>query len=721
MSSTVIDMLNGVNSSTAVKSPVRAVATANVATLSGFIEITTSSGTITVAADDRIGLSAQTDPVQNGVYDITSTGAWQRSPDFDGVDDVKDGTRFYTEDGEEWRVNGTDPIQPGSSEIELINQTDLDEASLQFYVDEAADYAQQSMDASAAAIAAITGTQIEEQSTATEGQTVIITDSSYVVGANNLAVYIDGVRLYKTLDYVETDENTITLNVGLTAGNKILVVAGEGVGTYRISGLSVQYIPAGSGAVPTTVQDKLRETVSVKDFGAVGDGVTDDTAAIQAAATFALSAGIGLYFGSGTYLIDGSVTFTDANGFRIYGEGASSIIKKGSTATSPRAFAFSSTATNVEIDHLRFYSDRTLANTDTGLIDGSNSSVTIDGLYIHDNIFNLADDGVCAMLFASASSKTIKRIKILGNLFNSVKYAAIAFNNHNSDSIFRISDIIVADNTFKDVGLFCNTFSGTMSNIVVSNNNFTGTNGVGVELVSGCHGVNISDNTYEGTLSQILSMSGSAPYPGNANVNYCDNVTKGTVTASWTLQCCSSFFMQGNKLDTSGALQFNGVGLGVTAHVINNWLSSALSTSNGGVLTKFNNYIGTTLPENIPNFSKLTLSGGDATSTAVVTLPFASSWSPAAIRVKIAEVVASGSAGSYVESVFAVRHLNSTTTVLIARTDIVTHAGMALTISYGSNNVTITATSTASNSQHVWSIEVLNHLGVNVNTIVFSA
>lgn len=43
----------------------------------------------------------------------------------------------------------------------------------------------------------------------------------------------------------------------------------------------VGFLQSGTGAVATTVQAKLRETVSVKDFGAVGNGVADDTAAIQ--------------------------------------------------------------------------------------------------------------------------------------------------------------------------------------------------------------------------------------------------------------------------------------------------------------------------------------------------------------------------------------------------------------------------------------------------------
>ena len=70
------------------------------------------------------------------------------------------------------------------------------------------------------------------------------------------------------------------------AGTELVPVVQSG-STVKVSaaslGAAAAYTPAGVGAVVSTVQAKLRESVSVKDFGAVGNGVADDTAAIQLA------------------------------------------------------------------------------------------------------------------------------------------------------------------------------------------------------------------------------------------------------------------------------------------------------------------------------------------------------------------------------------------------------------------------------------------------------
>lgn len=62
----------------------------------------------------------------------------------------------------------------------------------------------------------------------------------------------------------------------------------------------VAFINRLTGAVARWVEDKLSETISVKDFGAKGDGTTDDAAAIRAA--IAAAAGGTVYFPVGTYL-----------------------------------------------------------------------------------------------------------------------------------------------------------------------------------------------------------------------------------------------------------------------------------------------------------------------------------------------------------------------------------------------------------------------------------
>lgn len=71
----------------------------------------------------------------------------------------------------------------------------------------------------------------------------------------------------------------------------------------------IGFIQSGTGAVAMTVQDALRENVSVKQFGAKGDGVTDDTAAIQAAINRAGTTGQ-LLWPTGTYLCAQPLTVT---------------------------------------------------------------------------------------------------------------------------------------------------------------------------------------------------------------------------------------------------------------------------------------------------------------------------------------------------------------------------------------------------------------------------
>ncbi|WP_283843899.1 glycosyl hydrolase family 28-related protein [Kitasatospora humi] len=106
--------------------------------------------------------------------------------------------------------------------------------------------------------------------------------------------------------------------------------------TGAVAGLAgTAALAAGSAPASAATADAL-DWYSVKDYAAVGDGVTDDTAAIQSAINAAQAAGGGtVYFPAGTYLVTpgstGPALAVTGNGIRLTGASSKSalLVKRG--------------------------------------------------------------------------------------------------------------------------------------------------------------------------------------------------------------------------------------------------------------------------------------------------------------------------------------------------------------------------------------------------------
>lgn len=136
-----------------------------------------------------------------------------------------------------------------------------------------------------------------------DGSTVTFTAAAAPGSKNNIQVYLDGVYQNKATFSIAGYDITFTEAPPLNAA--IEFVVGKAIDSYDDAS-GVVYAPAGAGAVATTVQAKLRESVSVLDFGADPTGVADSTAAFVAA----LAASDYVLVPAGTYTIDTQIDIT---------------------------------------------------------------------------------------------------------------------------------------------------------------------------------------------------------------------------------------------------------------------------------------------------------------------------------------------------------------------------------------------------------------------------
>ena len=156
------------------------------------------------------------------------------------------------------------------------------------------------------------------------GQTVLYRYTTSVPVGTAIAGGVNGQLLYNNSGVVNGTtiggDATLVATTGaltVTKTNGVAFAASATTNT-TVTG-NITYTQGGTGSTSRTVTSKLQESVSVKDFGAVGDGSTDDTVAIQAGITACQSNGAALYIPTGTYKITSSLSITSK--IKIYGDG----------------------------------------------------------------------------------------------------------------------------------------------------------------------------------------------------------------------------------------------------------------------------------------------------------------------------------------------------------------------------------------------------------------
>lgn len=307
---------------------------------------------------------------------------------------------------------------------------------------------------------------------------------------------------------------------------------------------NVAFTQAGSGAVIRTVQSKLEESVSVKDFGAVGNGTTNDYTAVLNALT--AGKGKAVYFPAGTYLLNSSITMDSTfSNTDIYGDGPGTVIKTGSAAT--QATLRIRGANNISIRNIKLDGNSAAQSSNEArlvFIDRAASNISFYDVWFYDsyadNVWlympvgygpvstvNFTDcrfESVVRSVCANVLLWNTENVTFQGCYFTDYKYDAIAINfyapaingglivdscyfQNNNSTLFAI-EAVAGDNSPGDRFY-------RIKNVSITNNTFDGDNNtLGGSGISGwADYVSIVGNTWRrsdsGTWKQGIEAAGN--------------------------------------------------------------------------------------------------------------------------------------------------------------------------------------------------------------------
>ena len=242
------------------------------------------------------------------------------------------------------------------------------------------------------------------------------------------------------------------------AGSDASVTASSIADAMGLSGLSagdqIAVDTVGADGRPASWKKKARDVLNVKDFGAKGDGNTDDTAAIQAAIDYAVATGRrSVYFPAGTYIVTSPLHAQVETGTTTVG---------GSTK-SRYAYGMGLTLRGEQVGKtvLRKTGQATYTISANNNINGGSTVDTTlffggtegTGLYVSDLSIENASTGECYAIYATRARCVLERLNVCTNSHGIYLYGWL--NN--------LTDIII---TAKEKGLWVANATSTVCNKV---------------------------------------------------------------------------------------------------------------------------------------------------------------------------------------------------------------------------------------------------------------